>query len=204
MRKKSHISLACYLVSQTNFQELINHKKAFYVGSILPDCKPSFLTTKHEFGETFSMVQERIVSLTADVDGLTNRSGRFMREMGEIIHYMADYFTFPHNITYDGNLEDHCYYEKDLKFGLRAYIKSGQAVQEKQEYLPIQSADELFAYIGASHKEYLSRKRNVEQDCQYIVHVCCQVLHTIVFLIQRALALATSQNNPISKAYVTA
>ena len=48
MRKKSHISLAKYIVGSLEEQDLVKHKKAFYLGSILPDCKPSFLTVKHE------------------------------------------------------------------------------------------------------------------------------------------------------------
>ena len=36
--------------------------------------------------------------------------------LGVIIHYIADYFTFPHNDHYPGNVKDHCYYERDLKF----------------------------------------------------------------------------------------
>ena len=31
--------------------------------------------------------------------------------LGVIIHYIADYFTFPHNDHYPGNVKDHCYYD---------------------------------------------------------------------------------------------
>ena len=43
MRKKSHISLARYIVANTKDEELKKHKLSFYIGSILPDCKPSFV-----------------------------------------------------------------------------------------------------------------------------------------------------------------
>ncbi len=29
----------------------------------------------------------------------------YWRRFGEVIHYMADYFTFPHNKTYTGQLQ---------------------------------------------------------------------------------------------------
>ena len=48
MRKKSHISLARYLVRNLDDGDLRKHKLSFYIGSILPDCKPSFLYKKHE------------------------------------------------------------------------------------------------------------------------------------------------------------
>lgn len=37
MRKKSHISLARYMVENLKDEELKHHKFSFYLGSILPD-----------------------------------------------------------------------------------------------------------------------------------------------------------------------
>ena len=48
MRKKSHISLARYMVENLKDEELKHHKFSFYLGSILPDIKPSFLYKRHE------------------------------------------------------------------------------------------------------------------------------------------------------------
>lgn len=184
MRKKSHIFLSRYLVSDISTQELWKHRKAFYLGSILPDCKPSFLTTKHEFAGTFDMVQDRILALTFDTEHFHRNSRAYMRELGEVIHYIADYFTFPHNATYDGNLKDHCYYEKDLKFGLKAYIKSGQAFADKEEVTAeIESTETLVDFIEVAHKEYLSRKRNVDEDCYYIVRICQLVAAAVLNLV---------------------
>ena len=90
MRKKSHISLAKYIVEDM------------------------------QFGETFDLVTEQIRRLSSREEEQSNLRA-YMRHLGEVIHYVADYFTFPHNSTYDGNLKDHCYYEKALKFRLREY-----------------------------------------------------------------------------------
>ena len=57
MRKKSHISLARYLVRNLDDTGLRKHKLSFYIGSILPDCKPSFLYKKHEITGTFPKVK---------------------------------------------------------------------------------------------------------------------------------------------------
>lgn len=40
MRKKSHISLARYIVANTEDEGLKKHWLSFYIGSVLPDCKP--------------------------------------------------------------------------------------------------------------------------------------------------------------------
>ena len=42
MRKKSHISLARYIVNSLDDKELKKHRFSFYIGSVLPDIKPSF------------------------------------------------------------------------------------------------------------------------------------------------------------------
>jgi hypothetical protein len=182
LRKKSHISLAKYIVEDVRVPELEAHRKAFYLGSILPDCKFSFLTKRHEFGETFDLV-------TAQIRRLSEREGRehsnlraYMRHLGEVIHYVADYFTFPHNNTYDGNLKDHCYYEKALKFRLREYVRSGEAFRECMEVRHFATAEAVVSFIKNAHREYVSRKRNVEEDCRYIVRICRQVVQAILSL----------------------
>ncbi len=112
MRKKSHILVARYLADQMSVEEsLQSHRKAFCLGSILPDIKPSFLTRKHEYFGTFEEIRQKMRQL------VECRSGRvkervYWRRLGEVMHYMADYFTFPHNINFTGNLYEHNKYEK--------------------------------------------------------------------------------------------
>ncbi len=185
MRKKSHISLAGYLVHQIPSQELRKYKKAFYIGNILPDCKPSFLTTKHEFSATYAMVQDRIRDLSNDATILNSNTRSFCIQLGKVVHYLADYFTFPHNLTYDGGFKDHCYYEKDLKFGLRHYIRSGQAAKDNLITKSFHKVEDLFLFIHRSHQDYLMKKRNVQEDCEYIVRVCHIVVHGILAIINR-------------------
>ena len=115
MRKKSHISLARYIVANTKDEELKKHKLSFYIGSILPDCKPSFVYKRHEINATFPLVRRNIAYF---VEGKKNhtpkRKRMYYKNLGEITHYVADYFTFPHNKTYPGSLKDHCAYEEKL------------------------------------------------------------------------------------------
>ena len=67
MRKKSHILLARYLADQMQTTaSLQSHRKAFCLGSILPDIKPSFITRRHEFYGTFEDVKNRMKEL-ADI-----------------------------------------------------------------------------------------------------------------------------------------
>ena len=60
MRKKSHISLARDIVRNSDDEGLRKHRWAFYLGSILPDIKPSFVYKKHEINGTFEQVKKEI------------------------------------------------------------------------------------------------------------------------------------------------
>jgi hypothetical protein len=180
MRKKSHISLAMYIVDSLAEQELSKHKRAFYLGSILPDCKPSFITTKHAYDGTFLMVQEEIKRLAEATDICNRRT--FYKDLGQIIHYIADYFTFPHNKHYEGNLKDHCIYEEKLKKSLREYIHSGAAIRDVKTDNEMDTAQDICNFIQKAHGIYVNIKTDVEKDCQMIVSLCQQVAKAIMHL----------------------
>lgn len=128
MRKKSHLSLAGFLVQGMDNEVLSRRWRSFYLGNILPDCKPSFVTVRHEYDKTFDLMAEMLRAL-AEEDGYWSMdTAQYMRDLGQIVHYIADYFTYPHNTHFPGNIKDHCVYEEHLKHGLRAYIREGKAV----------------------------------------------------------------------------
>ena len=90
----SHISLARYIVANTEDEGLKKHWLSFYIGSVLPDCKPSFIYKRHEITGTFPKLRKDIDAL---IHGKENRFPKRKRmyymNLGEITHYVADYFT---------------------------------------------------------------------------------------------------------------
>ncbi len=184
MRKKSHISLAGFLADKLEYEGIKSHRKAFCIGSILPDCKPSFLTTKHAFNETFDMVQKRIENFIEYSAGQNKYTMKGARDLGQIIHYTADYFTFPHNKHYEGNLKDHCVYEKKLLLALKEYLANYDITKHTEYEIYFESLEDLADFIKARHKEYISRVRNVEDDCRFIVMVNYQITRGIMQLLE--------------------
>lgn len=182
MRKKSHISLAGFLVKGLENDVLSRRWKAFYVGSLLPDCRPSFLTVRHEYDETFDLVEDKIRRLVEDTGSRPADSMRYMIDLGQVFHYIADYFTFPHNSHYPGNLKDHCAYEKYLKLKLREYIREGDAVFHEEATKKLHTVEDILAYIRRNHQEYMESQHSVEEDCEYITRVCSQVLAAMAYL----------------------
>ena len=185
MRKKSHILLARYLADQLTVDEsLQSHRKAFCLGSILPDIRPSFVVKKHEYFSTFGEIQEKMLQLV-EHGPLEGKERVYWRNFGEVLHYVADYFSFPHNRTYTGSLYEHSQYEKILKQRLKICIKSGAAGAYVFRDVYFKNLEELTEFIQVSHTSYLRKKRNITEDIQYILMVCYQVIQGIVQLCTR-------------------
>ena len=136
-------------------QDLEEHKKSFYIGSILPDLKPSFLTKRHTFDETFEILTNEIKKITVDYDINKGINGYYARHLGVITHYLSDYCTFPHNEIFDGSISAHMQYEKELKFSLKEYINRLDTQRERRQCQIFYSLDELLLFIIQTHKEYL-------------------------------------------------
>lgn len=185
LRKKSHILLARYLADQMPSNvSLQSHRKAFCLGNILPDIQPSFVTKRHEYFGTFDEVQGKIKRLIQLEPTCNDRV--FWRRAGEVLHYIADYFTFPHNKTFDGTLRQHNSYEKHLKNELKAFVLEGKADMYAENGIRFETLNQLLQYIKEHHRRYLNRKRNIEDDIHYILSVCYQVFQGIFQLCKRA------------------
>ena len=66
MRKKSHLALAGFLIQGMDHEVLNRRWRSFYFGNILPDCKPSFVTVRHEYDGTFDMMAEMLRALVSE------------------------------------------------------------------------------------------------------------------------------------------
>jgi hypothetical protein len=181
LRKKAHICLAGYIVESLDDSFLNDHRKAFKIGSILPDVKPSFLYKRHEFYGTFDEMKERIYELTCADMSVNQRV--YCRRLGELIHYVADYFTTPHNNFFTGGFKEHCRYEKQLNKSLKEYLESEQANQDMEQVQKLSSAQAVIAFIEKMHTQYEQVKKDIKLECQYIVALCCQVAGAMLHLL---------------------
>ena len=182
MRKKSHVSLAGYI---TGHEVDITHKAAFKFGSLAPDLVPSFITKKHEIDGTFDIVvkkMRKVVDSYEDERGLTMGA---TKDLGVITHYIADYFTFPHNIEYPGTMTEHIHYEAQLKVDFREFVRKMKETHAHFQEVNMRSADEICAFIKKCHTEYLHAVKSVENDCRYILQICAQVVGSILHLLQQ-------------------
>ncbi|HWT76918.1 MAG TPA: zinc dependent phospholipase C family protein [Mobilitalea sp.] len=197
MRKKSHISLAKYLINNMQVQDLHDHKKAFYLGSILPDLKPSFLTKRHNIDETFEDLITEIKMITVDYDINRGIDSYYARHLGVITHYLSDYCTFPHNSIFTGNIKEHVHYEKDLKLSLKEYVNREDVQREREIITEFFTFDEIIHFIRKTHREYLKAIKAVHEDIQYIIDMCYRVVDAILMFFE--IAIEKLENDLVQK-----
>ena len=186
MRKKSHISLARYIVNNMEDNDLKKHKLSFYIGSVLPDIKPSFVYKRHEMEGTYPDIRRHIERLSEGRKLVEKKKGRkYYMDLGQISHYLADYFTFPHNKIYPGGFKDHCSYEERLKRDLRSYIKSGEAEKQHISGGHFVDAKALCDYIQKAHDDYIERKHDVADDIAHIVEVNRRAIEGMIEVLAR-------------------
>lgn len=197
MRKKSHIDLANYLMDSNPD---IEHRISMFVGCILPDIVPNFIYKRHRIDTTLSIVNKEIFKVTLQ----KKRNWLYCMRIGIISHYVSDYFTLPHNIEYDGNIKQHCVYERDLIYKLREEIKKykEEINSSAEKYKQVN----IIRYIIEKHKEYLdemsSRVYNIDGDCSYILTVACMVTSYIEEL--NALNILSEQMNIVNRSLIQA
>lgn len=187
MRKKSHVSLARYLVENLNDEELKKHKFSFYLGSILPDIKPSFIYKRHEIDGTYPEVKKHIFRLSEGKKLIEKKKkGRkYYMDLGQISHYLADYFTFPHNKIYTGSLKEHCSYEEQLKQELKRFLRSDDVTKSHLKEAELKSAENLCDFIQQIHADYIASKHNIEHDMWHIVEMNKRVIEGMLQLLSQ-------------------
>ena len=177
MNKGSHISLALFLLEKEELKELRLNKRAFLMGSILPDCIPSFLTTRHNITETFDLLKSEIDKITRNYNNQRGITKYFCIHLGTIMHYLADYFTFPHNPGFCGRVKEHIDYERSLLLSINQYFEQGAYQQSENQ---MNSLDYFDDFVLKMHDDYLKQNKTLATDCYYITTVCFEVASYLV------------------------
>lgn len=184
MRKKSHLSLAGYIVDVID-DNMITHPLAFRFGSLEPDLVPTFITTKHRIDLTFYKLEKKIKKVLEEYDSSKGMTIGLSKDLGVITHYLADYFTFPHNIEYSGTMTEHIHYEAELKDNFRMFIEHVKEARIQFQNVVLNSAEEICVFIRKCHEEYIHAVKSIQNDCTYILKICAQVIGAILHLLQQ-------------------
>lgn len=183
MRKKSHISVAKGVISGLELEERINHRLFFYIGSIWPDCIPSFITRRHCIEDTFDIFKHNMDKFVRKFNSRRDMGIISTWRMGVMLHYIADYFTFPHNSNYTGNLRAHCRYEEELKHCMYSYVDKIDAAECREIAFVLPDTAAIAEYIKNRHTQYKLTESNVYRDCRYSVLACMCVMASLLSIV---------------------
>ena len=146
------------------------HKAALLLGSILPDL---FVYTYLE-GHTWEATFDKIIN-HMEVLEEKGRGGCFSYlKLGWVLHYVEDYFTYPHNTIFEGTIPEHYAYEKKMTRWMRdgALEQMSMPICKK-----LDSSSQLKNRIQELHDNYLSQEMCNENDTAYMRQMVSEILN---------------------------
>lgn len=157
MNKRGHLQIT----GQLFIDAIEPYRFWLLLGSILPDLLFYTYLTGHTWKTSFIKLQQKMTYLAQH--GRNNR--RSCLCLGYMLHYIEDYFTYPHNQTFHGTLREHCRYEEELSerimhSNIASLIEGGTA--------PALSTEEIIQWLENTHNQYLERPQGYENDLIYI------------------------------------
>lgn len=168
MNKISHIKITKRL--STNLSAA--GKFWLLLGSITPD----LLVHTYYVGHTWDATIEKTCKKLYNLEQWGAMNWRSYLKLGYALHYIEDYFTYPHNNIYDGTLAQHCVYEVDFCSYIRALDDN-----LPENDIDITSAKKLCDWIEKTHNEYLnSDVHGFSSDYNYITKVSQVVADTML------------------------
>ncbi len=168
METKDHLTLARLITfSNKNFNKTYK-TAAFETGCISPDI--NFLTyiKGHTYKGTISYVKGTISKLQNKLKTVSD-----YYELGRIIHFIADYFTFPHSPNFTGTLKQHVEYERKLHKYIENVNGIDHDINNKKEITICSNM------IDSAYEKYLGMKHDLQTDWHFISSVCSEVTASI-------------------------
>ena len=136
-------------------------QSGFIYGNLKPDLTGTYLTKRHNPSIMMDEVMEKIRTFTRKYTiGRTN--GRELSvDLGEICHYMTDFFTYPHNDDiYEHNLLAHYVYEKRVALVIRRRMTEDKFEKWASPIIPPTTVDTLVNRISTMHEAAWHQRRS--------------------------------------------
>ena len=157
MNKKCHWSLASHLMGDGSWRL---RGLALKVGSIMPDILLHTYLTGHKYDTTASAVEANLAELKRTGSWTLRNCFR----LGYNLHFLEDYFTYPHNNHFEGGFIAHCWYEHRLSKAMGVYLR------QKRSACPLPAAGgAVSAVLYQQHRAYMNAAPSPEMDAVHIV-----------------------------------
>lgn len=194
----SHTTVASGLLDYLEQTEGVTFdRKAFYFGNLKPDLKGEYLTKPHFPSLMFEEVMQKIRDFVKNFRIEKVNGAQLSEALGEICHYITDFFSFPHNDTiYEHGLFAHYVYEKRTSMGIRGRVTEDCFAGRTSYRFPA-TAEELIEEIRVRHDAYTQQPQHgISDDIRQI----CAMLSLIAGSLVQMMRTKTTQMVPKKQA----
>lgn len=184
MDSVSHVRVAHLLLNYVEHTCGVTFDQSGFVfGNLKPDLKGEYFSKRHYPSVMYDEVMDKIRAFTEKYTLCKQNSRDISVDLGEICHYMTDFFCFPHNDDiYDHNLLAHYVYEKRIALCIRRRLSGDRFEQWASPIVPPVSLDGLLGRIGKMHEQYRTqtRKHCINDDLMHVCRVTAMVVLSII------------------------
>lgn len=154
VNKKCHWLLAAHLMGDGSWRL---HGLALKLGSIMPDV----LLYTYVSGHKYDTTAEKVAGNLAELKRAGSWTVRDCFRLGYNLHFLEDYFTYPHNSHFEGGFIAHCLYEHRLSRALQRYLHENP--RPAATVLP--PPDAVCAVLEEHHSAYMRTAPSPGKRC---------------------------------------
>lgn len=176
------INKTLYQFLKSNLNINLN-KFAFIVGGVLPDYRIGKRSLPHGKKFSWDVISSRISDLPTNIIKYDKISFNNSLKLGEIIHFLSDYFCFEHN-TDNGETapkltSKHMSYEKGLKAEFKKFdfYKAICSINEKYPNYENVSFPDI---VDIFHIRYLDNYKDMSTDILYTFSITLYFLVSVL------------------------
>ena len=155
---------------------------AFRYGNLKPDLTGTYLTKRHYPSLMFDEVMEKLRTFCRNYT-LGDSNGRDLSvDLGEICHYITDFFCYPHNDDiYHHNLLAHYIYEKRIALCIHRKLSEIRYQNLVEQVHPAYTVESLIARIQALHDKYHALPaHSIASDLDYMSRATAMLVLSVV------------------------
>lgn len=171
----------------------------FIYGNILPDISPRYRFSMHEKKGNWQDVVNIINTVSDNSKMLSIKD--ISIKLGIMTHFLCDFFTFPHNELFKGNIIKHEIYEQIQRNMLWKKLDDYWERYREEINVSINSIDNLLSYIEDMHSIYMNNTSNMERDMLFASISIRVVSYSILSIRDRANKKSYGTNIITSDAY---
>lgn len=162
METKDHLYLARLITGAADLGGRLK-SSAFEYGCISPDINPLTYIKGHTYSSTISYVKNTLSRLHSRL-----KSPMDYFDLGRAVHFIGDYFTFPHTPLFNGSLSAHIGYERRL----HSHIISSDNEIMMKDNLNMSNAKKCISLLEKMQQKYYGAKNSIANDWNYIRFIC--------------------------------